>query len=456
MSSSDDDTKESVGLSDLSITLLCDSDVITLVDSDQVLSDVDLPLESVVNDKRQVIRIHDVSPDVLLVDDSQVGWAGDSHRPVMRIASGKRMPGKVSTATSRAPLSLDMTVKCTAGVATTAAQPSAVTSPPAIGTATITSKEAEISTGASDVAPVRRLEQDSVLVGEGVPAVAHSSPPLFVSPDPVPVVESGPPDVELTSSPSSGQSSSISSQTLAWEDAGDSSVPLSPNRVQEGLSQDVPDEGSLFNVSPISPGFLFRPSGANQQLMSDGLLLPTMLDDFNVSVLGAPITYARCEPIPGSDSHFLCRCTPCRRDPLLCRASRGFRLCWLRGPPPMDVEDGLLLETGLPGCPYRFTEYSGQPFLDGNPAFGLQLHHPRFLEFVRAPESARLLCWSPTFWVDELGRDPAMAATVNLQRDAGIMLSKFKYCHSSPRRYTVCHVIRIDGLGHRPDGISSG
>ena len=70
LSSSDDDTRESVGLSDLSITLLCDSEVITHVESDQVLSDVDLPLETVVNNKRQVIRIRDVSPDVLLMDDS--------------------------------------------------------------------------------------------------------------------------------------------------------------------------------------------------------------------------------------------------------------------------------------------------------------------------------------------------------------------------------------------------
>ena len=44
----------------------------------------------------------------------------------------------------------------------------------------------------------------------------------------------------------------------------------------------------------------------------------------------------------------------------------------------------------MPGCPNRFTLYSGPAFLDGNPAFGLQLHHPRFLEFVGAPESARL------------------------------------------------------------------
>ena len=120
LSLSDDDTRESVGLSDLLITLLCDSDELTPVNSDQVL------LESVAHDKRQVIRICDVSPDVLLVDDSQVGRAWDSQRPVVRVASGKRMPGKVSTAISRAPLSLDMTATCTSGVATTAVQPPAV------------------------------------------------------------------------------------------------------------------------------------------------------------------------------------------------------------------------------------------------------------------------------------------------------------------------------------------
>ena len=75
---------------------------------------------------------------------------------------------------------------------------------------------------------------------------------------------------------------------------------------------------------------------------------------------------------------------------------------------------------------YRFTSYSRQPFADGNPAFGLQLHHPRFLDFVGAPESARLLYRSPTFWVDQLGEEQAMTAAVNLQRDAGIMLSNLQ------------------------------
>ena len=93
---------------------------------------------------------------------------------------------------------------------------------------------------------------------------------------------------------------------------------------------------------------------------------------------------------------------------------------------PLALGEGRLLETGLPGCPYRFLESGDLPFTDGKPAYGLQLHHPRFLELVGAPESARLLDCSPTFWVDKLGQEQAMAAAINLQRDAGVMLSNLQ------------------------------
>ena len=51
--------------------------------------------------------------------------------------------------------------------------------------------------------------------------------------------------------------------------------------------------------------------------------------------------------------------------------------------------DHLLISDGLPGCPYRMTSYARADFVD--PAYGLQLHHHRFLEYIGAPESARLL-----------------------------------------------------------------
>ena len=47
-------------------------------------------------------------------------------------------------------------------------------------------------------------------------------------------------------------------------------------------------------------------------------------------------------------------------------------------------------------------------------------------EFIGAPESARLLNQSPSFWVDRLGQESAMAAAVNLQRDAGFMMTNLQ------------------------------
>ena len=93
---------------------------------------------------------------------------------------------------------------------------------------------------------------------------------------------------------------------------------------------------------------------------------------------------------------------------------------------PMDTGDYPRVTTGLPGCPYRFTSYTTPPVADTDPAFGIQLHHSRFLEFIRAPESARLLFRSPAYWVHHLDQEDAIAAVVNLQRDAGLMSSNLQ------------------------------
>ena len=93
---------------------------------------------------------------------------------------------------------------------------------------------------------------------------------------------------------------------------------------------------------------------------------------------------------------------------------------------PMDTGDLPLVSTGLPGCPYRITSYTGLAVADTDPAYGIQMHHPRFLEFIGAPESAHLLYRSPAFWVQNMDREDAVAAAVNLQRDAGLMSSNLK------------------------------
>ena len=60
---------------------------------------------------------------------------------------------------------------------------------------------------------------------------------------------------------------------------------------------------------------------------------------------------------------------------------------------------------------------------DFTPAYGIQLHDPQLLEYVGAPESARLLSRSPEYWLHHLGHEKTLAAALQLQHDAGLILS---------------------------------
>ena len=108
---------------------------------------------------------------------------------------------------------------------------------------------------------------------------------------------------------------------------------------------------------------------------------------------GDPISYARFEQFPGSESplslpvYTWTVLAPGKSD----LPAAGTSKADPPPPPPIAAGEDRLLATGLPGCPYRFLESGELPFTDGNPAYGLQLHHSRFLELVGAPKSARLL-----------------------------------------------------------------
>ena len=86
--------------------------------------------------------------------------------------------------------------------------------------------------------------------------------------------------------------------------------------------------------------------------------MPTTLDDFDDSVLGDPIPYARCEQVPGSESPFSLPVWPSGLAVLL--DPPVLQTVWASGTsapptvgsstaaPPMDSGEGGLLETGLP------------------------------------------------------------------------------------------------------------
>ena len=217
--------------SDLSITLFCDSDEAGTHVNSEVLSDGDFPEESVPEDKRQFVR-RGVSPP----GGQSMGSAQDDrqHDPpllVVDVVTGRCKLGKVSRTISRTPLTLDCTVMCTT---------SAVVPPPGASSDT--------------VVPPTAVANDKIDVGTSVPVVTALAPVVEQPTSPVSegvhVVEPLQPLLPL-----SGWSSSSSSPMLPWGAAEDSSPPFSPNCVHAGCSQDIPDEDSLFNVSPLQDSF---------------------------------------------------------------------------------------------------------------------------------------------------------------------------------------------------------
>ena len=73
------------------------------------------------------------------------------------------------------------------------------------------------------------------------------------------------------------------------------------------------------------------------------------------------------------------------------------------------------------GCAFRHTTYNVEDHAPPEGGLGIPLNHPRFLEWIGAPESAWLLEMSPGQWCDTLSRDQAMTAAMQLHRDACLM-----------------------------------
>ena len=59
---------------------------------------------------------------------------------------------------------------------------------------------------------------------------------------------------------------------------------------------------------------------------------------------------------------------------------------------------------------------------DLDPEYGIHLHDPRMMEYMGAPESARLLGRSPEYWLEHMGQDRAVAAALRLHHDASLIM----------------------------------
>ena len=80
--------------------------------------------------------------------------------------------------------------------------------------------------------------------------------------------------------------------------------------------------------------------------------------------------------------------------------------------PPTSGQAPRMLNS-LAGCQYRMTSYDDRDSrADLGPAYGIHLHDPRMMEYMGAPESARLLGRTPEYWLEHMGRERTVAAYV--------------------------------------------
>ena len=177
-------------------------------------------------------------------------------------------------------------------------------------------------------------------------------------------------------------------------DPGVLSAPLSPNRVRKGHSQDMPAEGSLFAVSPDTPGYTMRPAGVVVQSAEPP---PPNYVGFNNPFFGTPIAFAQCQNTAGMDTTTTLPVYNIPRDcsvgvdqssvPTIyasgvtpdsipwSTAEDIIRDIAREGPfdpetTPMDTEDSPLINASMPGCPFRMTSYTGPDMVDSDTRYG--------------------------------------------------------------------------------------
>ena len=63
------------------------------------------------------------------------------------------------------------------------------------------------------------------------------------------------------------------------------------------------------------------------------------------------------------------------------------------------------------GCAFRIITYRPSDYAQPFGKYGLPLHHPRFREWIGAPESSRLLDKGPSVWLRSLSRDVCLMTT---------------------------------------------
>ena len=92
-----------------------------------------------------------------------------------------------------------------------------------------------------------------------------------------------------------------------------------------------------------------------------------------------------------------------------------------------DAGQSPLILDGMEGCQYRMTSYDErQPSSNTDPSYGIHMHDPRVIEYMGAPESARLMGRTPEYWLQHMGRERTIQAALRLHHDASLIMTNIQ------------------------------
>ena len=87
------------------------------------------------------------------------------------------------------------------------------------------------------------------------------------------------------------------------------------------------------------------------------------------------------------------------------------------------VQSPMVLDS-MSGCQCRMTSYEERTDRDDlDPSYGIHLHDPRMMEYMGAPESARLLGRTPEYWLEHMGQERTVQAALHLHHDASLIMT---------------------------------
>ena len=209
----------------------------------------------------------------------------------------------------------------------------------------------------------------------------------------------------------------VDAEAAAVGTAADYDPPVAPPVEPVGISPLVPDSVADASLDGSFLQLLREP----RELLTVTPPVSPMVADTSTPIV-APDSVRETITIPSTSPVLPAGGVPTDPGPDLSREG-PFNACDV----VPDAGQSPLVLDGMEGCQYRMTSYEERaPSSDMDPSYGIHMHDPRVIEYMGAPESARLMGRTPEYWLQHMGRERTIQAALRLHHDASLIMTNIQ------------------------------